>query len=232
MVFITAEIGVNWDGDFELAEKMMKNAKDAGCNAVKFQSFNEKIIGKHPEKDRLLKTAISPNNIERIDTISKKIGIEWYCTPMYLEAVEFLEPYVNRYKIRFTDSENLHKNMMPGLVKRILNTKKEVIISSEKNPKKLELYGNSNIKWLYVVPKYPCKLEELDFSKLNDFDGYSNHCDHFLAPLSAVILGAKMIEIHITSDKNKNFVDNPVSFEPDELNKIISLIRSVKKINF
>ena len=128
--------------------------------------------------------------------------------------------------------ENLHKNMMPGLVKRILNTKKEVIISSEKNPKKLELYGNSNIKWLYVVPKYPCKLEELDFSKLNDFDGYSNHCDHFLAPLSAVILGAKMIEIHITSDKNKNFVDNPVSFEPDELNKIISLIRSVKKINF
>ena len=231
MVFITAEIGVNWDGDFELAEKMMKNAKDAGCNAVKFQSFNEKIIGKHPEKDRLLKTAISPNNIERIDTISKKIGIEWYCTPMYLEAVEFLEPYVNRYKIRFTDSENLHKNMMPGLVKRILNTKKEVIISSEKNPKKLELYGNSNIKWLYVVPKYPCKLEELDFSNLKDFDGYSNHCTHIMAPLTAVILGAKMLEIHTTINKKKNFVDNNVSFDSADLIELINLIKISKRIH-
>ena len=44
MVFIVAEIGVNWDGDFELARILMENAKNAGCNAVKFQAFNEKII--------------------------------------------------------------------------------------------------------------------------------------------------------------------------------------------
>ena len=48
MVFVVAEIGVNWDGDFEIAKSMMENARNAGCNAVKFQSFNEDIIKDHP----------------------------------------------------------------------------------------------------------------------------------------------------------------------------------------
>jgi len=54
-VFIVAEIGVNWNGNFNLAEKMMNIAKKAGCNAVKFQAFNEELISEHPEKERLLK---------------------------------------------------------------------------------------------------------------------------------------------------------------------------------
>ena len=59
MVFVVAEIGVNWDGDFEIAKSMMKNAKNAGCNAVKFQSFNEDVIKDHPQKSRLFKSSIS-----------------------------------------------------------------------------------------------------------------------------------------------------------------------------
>ena len=90
MTFIIAEIGVNWDGDFELVKKMMKKSKDAGCNAVKFQAFNQKILGNHPESKRLLKSAISDYNVERIDEISKEIGIEWICTPMYVEAVDII----------------------------------------------------------------------------------------------------------------------------------------------
>ena len=66
MVFITAEIGVNWDGNFELVEKMMLDAKNSNCDAVKFQAFNEKMMKDHPEKDRLLKTSISKDNIEQI----------------------------------------------------------------------------------------------------------------------------------------------------------------------
>ena len=55
MVFITAEIGVNWDGDFNLAERMMVEAKKADWSAVKFQAFTEEIIKDHPEKNRLIK---------------------------------------------------------------------------------------------------------------------------------------------------------------------------------
>lgn len=231
MVFITAEIGVNWDGDFNLAERMMVEAKKADCSAVKFQAFNENILKEHPEKERLLKTAISSENIKKIDSIAKKVGIEWYCTPMYPESIDFLDPYVNRYKIRFHDGLDLHQNKTNKIISKVLESDKELIISSQKSPKNLEIYENSNVKWLYVVPNYPCKLEELDFSNLKDFDGYSNHCTHIMAPLTAVILGAKMLEIHTTINKKKNFVDNNVSFDSADLIELINLIKISKRIH-
>ena len=77
-VFIVAEIGVNWNGDFNLAEQMMSVAKKAGCDAVKFQAFNENLISEHPEKERLLKTSISKDNIKKIDSISKKLELNGF----------------------------------------------------------------------------------------------------------------------------------------------------------
>ena len=230
MVFVTAEIGVNWDGNFILMEKMMRDAKNAGCDAVKLQAFDEKIVSEHPEKNRLLKSSVSRNNIEQINSISKKIGIEWYCTPMYLDAIDFLDSFVKRYKIRYDDSLPLHENKTTPLISKALETEKQIIVSTQRSPKQLELYNNNNVKWLYVVPKYPCSINELDFSNLSDFDGFSNHCIHFLAPLSAVMLGAKMIEIHVTSNKDKDFIDNPVSFDTSETEKLITLIRYAEKM--
>ena len=95
---------------------------------------------------------------------------------------------------------------------------------------KSEFYNNPKIKWLYCVPKYPCSLEEIDFSELNKFDGFSNHCPQFIAPLSAAILGAEIIEIHITSNKTENFVDNNVSFDYNELKDLVKAIRLSEKI--
>jgi len=230
LVFITAEIGVNWDGDFTLIEKMMNDAKNIGFDAVKLQAFDEKIVLEHPKKNRLLRSSVSNDNIEQINSISKKIDIEWYCTPMYPDAIDFLDPFVKRYKIRYNDSLPLHENKTTPLISKTLETKKQIIVSSQKNPKQLDLYNNDNVKWLYVVPKYPCSIDELDFSNLDDFDGFSNHCTHFLAPLSATILGAQMIEIHVTSNKNKDFIDNPVSFDINETSKLVSLIRYAEKI--
>ena len=230
MVFVTAEIGVNWDGDFTLIEKMMKDAKNADCDAVKLQAFDEKIVLDNPEKNRVLKSSVSSDNIEQINSISKKVGIEWYCTPMYPDAINFLDPFVKRYKIRYNDSLPLHENKTTSLIKKALETEKQIIVSTQKNPKQLELYNNNNVKWLYVVPKYPCSIDELDFADLADFDGFSNHCMTLLAPLNAVILGAKMIEIHVTSNKDKDFIDNPVSFDTNETKKLVTLIRYAEKM--
>jgi N,N'-diacetyllegionaminate synthase len=228
--FIVAEIGVNWDGDFDLAYQMMTNAKKAGCNAVKFQSFNKNIIGDHPEFERLMKTSISDENIKMIDKLSKTIGIEWFCTPMYTEAVDIIDPYVKRFKIREVDGRPLLKNKTSPLIEKILDTNKEVIISSQFSPQNCEFYNNSKIKWLYCVPKYPCDISDIDFTKLDKFNGYSNHIPQTIAALTASILGAKIIEIHITSDKSKNFVDNNISFDYTELTEMIKLIRISEKI--
>ena len=65
---------------------------------------------------------------------------------------------------------------------------------------------------------------------MKDFDGYSNHCTHLLAPLTAVILGVKMLEIHMTLNKEKDFVDNNVSFDSSNLIELINSIKITKKI--
>ena len=96
MTFIVSEIGVNWDGNFDLAKEMMQKSKEVGCDAVKFQAFQKEIIKDHPEKDRLLKSAVSKENVNQINELAKSVGIEWFCTPMYPDAVDFLEPYVKK----------------------------------------------------------------------------------------------------------------------------------------
>jgi len=230
MVFVIGEIGVNWDGDIGLAKDMMINAKESGCDAVKFQAYNETIIKDHPEKTRLMKAAISKTNVENINEIARLVGIEWFCTPMYPDAVDFLEPFVKRFKIREMDGRPLLKNETAQLMERVLKTNKEIIVSCESSPKGTKYYNLPNIRWLYCVPKYPCAVEDLDFRKIKEYHGYSNHCPNLIAPLAAVILGAKILEIHITSDKSKNFVDNNISFDYVELRDLLKLVRSSEKL--
>jgi len=230
MTIVIAEIGVNWDGDFELVKEMMEKSKSAGCDAVKFQAFNKETIGNHPLSMRLLKSSISPVNIEKIDNLAREIGIEWFCTPMYTEAVDFLNRYVSRFKIREIDGRSLLKNESTELFEKIIKTGKEVFVSAFQSPKMCKFYDNKQVKWLYCVPKYPCSMEDLDFSKLGDFDGYSNHCPQIIAPLTAANLGAKIIEIHITSDTNKDFIDNIVSFDYFSLGELVKQIKMSEKI--
>ena len=98
-------------------------------------------------------------------------------------------------------------------------------------PEVKAVYEHEQIKWLYVVPKYPCKIEDIDFTRIKEFNGYSNHCPHILVPLAATILGTNIIEVHITSDKSGDFVDNPVSFDFNELKNLVGLIRQAEKLS-
>jgi len=230
MVFIIAEIGINWDGDYDLLENMILKAKETDCNAVKFQAFNEKIVMDNPGKNRLLKSAITKYNIEKISDLAKSIGIEWFCTPMYPEAVDFLNPFVKRFKVREFDGRPLLKNKTSELLEKLFDTEKEIIISSQISPLESKYSKNQKIRWLYVVSKYPCEFSDLNFEFFSNFDGYSNHCPEIKAPLTAANLGAKIIEIHFTSDKSKNFIDNNVSFDYDEIQKLVNLIRARKHV--
>jgi len=224
-MFFVAEIGVNWDGDFKLVEKMIQKSKDVGCNAVKFQAFNEDMIKEYPDKKRLIKSAITKENILKINELAKSIGIEWFCTPMYPDAVNFLEPFVQRYKIRESDGRPLLENKSTSLIERVLDTGKEVFVSSNRSPKHSKFYTNKKIKWLYCVPKYPCSINDLDFSCIDDFQGYSNHCNDISAVIEAASCGTEIIEIHVTADKSKNYIDNPVSFNFEECSFAINKIK-------
>jgi len=230
LTFIIAEIGVNWDGNYDLLKQMMEESKNSGCDAVKLQAFNENMVKDHPESVRLIKTAVTKSNVKKINKISKTVVIEWFCTPMFPEAIEFLNPFVKRFKVRAFDGKILLENKTSELLDRLLKTNKEIIVSSEISPKNSSYYNHPNLKWLYVVSKYPCEMSDLDFSNIKDFNGYSNHCPKTIAPLTAANLGAKIIEVHITSDKSKSFVDNNVSFDYNELRELVNSIRHSEKL--
>lgn len=230
MVFIIAEIGVNWDGDFDLLRNMVKKIKKIGYDAVKFQAFKKELVENHPENSRLVKSSISKENIQRVDKICKDEEMEWFCTPMYEEAVEILNPYVKRFKIREYDGRKLLENSHSQLFEKIWKTGKEVIISASKSPKSCKLFTESKIKWLYCVPKYPSELNEIDFRCIADFDGYSNHHPDIVSPILAVSLGAEIIEIHVTPNKHKEYPDNNVSLGYIESENLIKMIRMIEKI--
>jgi sialic acid synthase SpsE len=230
MSFLVGEIGVNWDGNLILLKEIMKKSKEIGINAVKFQAFNDKNIKGHPESKRLLKSAISESNVKEVNQIASDLNLEWFCTPMYPEAVDFLEPFVKKFKIRHSDGVKIVNGEYSELFEKILKTDKEIIISSQKNPNGSKFFQNPKIKWLYCVPKYPCELEELNFKDLKNFNGFSNHCPKIIAPLTASILGAKIIEIHLTPNKSMNFIDNNVSFDYNEIKELIRMIKLSEKI--
>ena len=228
MVFLVSEIGVNWNGDLSILNKMVSLSKESGCSAVKFQSFNEEVVINHPEKNLLLKCSVSKENIDDIDKICKKNRIEWFCTPMYADAVDLLDPYIDKFKVRESDGGKLLIKEETPLIKKILNSNKELIISSEKSPMNSEFYKDSRINWLYCIPKYPTKLNEINFVQLKDFKGFSNHCPDIRAPIIASMLGAEIIEIHVTLDKFDKYFDNNVSFSFSEVKKIRKLIDTIQ----
>ncbi len=78
MTLIIADIGVNWDGDLGIVEKMISKSKEAGCNAVKFQAYKKEQVEKHQESSRLEKAAISQDNVGSINDTCEKIRLQFF----------------------------------------------------------------------------------------------------------------------------------------------------------
>ena len=212
-MFITAEIGTHWKGDFKLLDRIVKKCKEVGFNAVKLQAFRLQDLNSRYYR---CKASVTPDYLPKIDKICRHVGIEWYCMPTYVEAVDFLDPYVNRFKIRYRDSEDV------SLLHKIFSKGKPVIISSEE-PKNAT---NGQVTTLYCINKYPHTMEEVDYKKMERFDGFSCHCSKLECVLKAVEHGITHLEVHITQDpKDPTLADNPVAFNLDDCKHMIESVR-------
>jgi len=221
MIHITAEIASHWQGDFKTLEDMAKSLKLAGVDSIKLQALSVEKICRHPELKYYEDSSVSPRNIDRIDSICKRVGIDWYATVCYADAVEFLDPYVNRFKISVAGSKD------DKIKDAVFSTGKEVFISTEKPFKT----SDPRIKNLYCVPSYPCEYGQINFNSIQYFDGYSNHCQNGLAVLNAVEYGAKYIEFHVTPSHDYFLLDNKVSFTYLETFDIVRWIRNYESWN-
>jgi len=252
--FVIAEAGVNHNGDINLAKKLIDTAKEAGADAVKFQTFKaENVVIENAEMAEYQKKNIGRSEtqlkmIKRFELGYKDfIELKKYCdrkkitflsTPHSEDAIGFLEPLVPAYKIGSGDLTNL------PFLEKIAKKKKPIILSTgmanlsevRGTVRTIKKQGNNKIILLHCTTNYPCPLEEVNLRAMQtlkkEFDlpvGYSDHTLGMIVPITAVALGAQVLEKHFTLSRDSLGPDHKASLEPKELKEMVIAIRKAEK---
>jgi N-acetylneuraminate synthase len=253
MVFITAEIGINHNGDIEIAKKLIDIAVSTGCDAVKFQKRNiEKVYSKsvldsprdspwgNTTRDQKLGLEFNLDDYKIIDNYCKKNNIEWYASAWDLDSQNFLKQFdLKHNKVASAMLTNI------SLLEKIAEEKKHCFISTGMSTVE-QIENATNIFKKHQCPfdlqhsnsSYPMKPEEANLKCIQTLKekfqcnvGYSGHESMgYLICVSAVLLGASSIERHITLDRSMYGSDQAASLEPQGLERLVRDIRAIDKI--
>lgn len=252
-VCIIAEIGVNHNGDFSTAIKMIDVAKESGADIVKFQTSITSTSKYAPKAEyQLENTAANENQFDMIQKLRfsfeqhkalkkycDEIGIQYLSTPFDFESIDFL----NSMDLPFWKVPSGEVVNIPYLIK-IGKTKKPVVMSTgmcsiseiESALEYLRKFGTQDITLLHCTTDYPCKYEDVNLTAMLSLKdkfgvnvGYSDHTQGIEVPIAAVALGASVIEKHFTLDRNMEGPDQKASTEPDEFSRMVNSIRIVER---
>lgn len=254
-VYIIAEAGVNHNGSFDLAKKMVDVAKDAGADCIKFQTFvaenlatkkankadyQKKTTDQHETQlDMLKNLELTFDEFIKLSHYCNEKKIDFMSTAFDFQSMNFLEKLdVKKWKIPSGEITNL-----PYLI-RIAKTNTPVILSTgmstlnevEEAIKILKRNGSKEITVLHCTTDYPTHYADVNLSAMitmkNEFNlpvGYSDHTLGINVSIAAVALGATVIEKHFTLDRSMDGPDHKASLEPLELKEMIMGIRNIEK---
>lgn len=255
-VFIIAEAGVNHNGSLQLAKQLIDVAKEAGADAIKFQTFKaDKLVSKSAQKADYQKetTASNESQYEMIKKLEldekahheliaycKTKNILFLSTPFDHDSIDMLHKLgMEIFKIPSGEITNL------PYLRHIGKLQKKVILSTgmatlaEINDA-LEILTSSGtlkekITILHATTEYPCPVDEVNLRAMetirHTFDikvGYSDHTKGIYIPIAAVAMGALVIEKHFTLDCTMEGPDHKASLEPSELISMVSAIRIIE----
>ena len=248
--FFIAEIGINHNGDINNALKLIESSKLAGCDAVKFQKRTPEIAtprkswdiirdtpwGKMKYIDYKRKIEFGKKEYDLIDKFCKKIGIIWTASCWDSPSVKFIE----KYKVKFHKVPSACITDL-SLLKELKKTKTPVIISTgmstEKQIRKaVTVLSQKNLSILHCNSSYPAQNNQLNLKYIQKLKlmfkksviGYSGHEMNLTSSVAAVVLGAKIIERHITLDKSMWGTDQQASIEPLGFARLIKDVRTVE----
>jgi len=238
--FIVAEIASNWEGSFTKATKLIQESKNAGANAVKFQMWRAHDLynNKHQNWKFIKKSEITFEKAKKLKKIADKIGIEFFCSAFYPEAIEILEKLkVKRYKIASRTCLLKDPYSLETLQEKSL-TKKPVIISMGMggDRKKIEKIFSKNKKiFCYCISEYPTEINKIDWKNAIKYDGFSDHTLGITASLIFTMLKKQQniknifIEKHVKLNDSKG-PDASSSINTEELTNLVSAVRKIEKI--
>ena len=259
-VYIVAEIGCNHNGDFDLAKKLVKAAKECGVDAVKFQTFNASLlISKNAEKaeyqknntdskesqlDMVKKMELSHEEYINLKQYAQSLGLIVFSTAFDFESIEFLEKDgQNIWKIPSGEITNLPYLEKIGDIKVrdkliVLSTGMSTIEEIKRAVEVLQSKQNNKIIILHCNTEYPTPDCDVNISAINDLKlnfpnyevGFSDHSLGDIGAIMAVAYGATFIEKHFTLDKNLPGPDHKASATPEELKKLVENVRRAELI--
>lgn len=253
-VLIIAEAGVNHNGNIESAKALVRVAKEAGADIVKFQTaklsslvskaakmaeYQKKNIGKEEsQRDMLSKLLLPFASFVELSDYCKEIGIQFLSTPFDIESIYFLKDLVAVWKVPSGEITNypylveIAKTGMPV----ILSTGMSELDEIDAAVKVLQDNGCGGLTLLHCNTQYPTPYEDVNLLAMNTIRerynvpvGYSDHTNGIEVPIAAVALGAEVIEKHFTLDKMMEGPDHKASLEPHELKAMVVAIRNVEK---
>ena len=259
-VYIIAEMSANHCGNKELAKKIIKTAKEIGADAVKMQTYTADTITIDcrdkifmTQEDGLwagqtlydlYKKAYTPWEWQgELKNYADAIGIDLFSTPFDFTAVDFLESInVPMYKIASFEAIDY------PLIKYAARHKKPMIISVgissfdeiQEAVDACKSVGNNDITLLKCTSAYPAKLEDMNLNTIKDMYekfapqgvkiGLSDHSMSIVPPITAVALGAKVIEKHLTLDRALGGEDSGFSLNADEFAQMVKAVRDTEKV--
>ena len=253
MTFIIAEIGINHNGDIEIAKKLVELAKSAGCDAVKFQKrtvekvYSKSILDSPREspwgkttRDQKLGLEFGKKEYDEINQHCLLYCIDWFASAWDIDSQLFLRQYDLKYNkiasAMLTNIELLETVAQEGkhtFISTGMSTMEEI-----KNAVDVFTKSNCSFELMHTNSSYPMKIEEANLMCIpmlkKEFGcnvGYSGHeVSAYRVSLIAASLGATSIERHITLDRTMYGSDQAASLEPPGLKRMIKDVRSVDSV--
>lgn len=253
-VIIIAEAGVNHNGNIKTAFKLVEEAKNAGADYIKFQTFvPNKLVTRYSEKAAYQKnnTASNESQLEMLE----KLALSWddflalhsYCNEL---GIGFLSTAFDDDSIAFLNRLNMDYWKIPSgeitnlpYLEKIASLKGKVLLSTGMSEisdilsaiRILEDSGASDITVLHCNTQYPTPMNDVNLLAMSHIKevtgreiGYSDHTLGIEVPIAAVSLGAKVIEKHFTLSKDMDGPDHKASLTPSELSAMIKAIRNIE----
>jgi N-acetylneuraminate synthase len=246
-VYVVAEIGINHNGDLEIAKRMIDAAVHAGVAAVKLQKRTPEVCTPPEQKTQMrdtpwgyityleyrYKVEFDEDQYREIDRYCKANGIDWFVSVWDEPSVDFMEQFDTPvYKI---PSASLTDH---SLLRHVRATGRPVILSTGMSTmpqihKSVAVVGEENLVITHATSTYPCEPDELNLKMIETLRrefpevpiGYSGHEVGLVPSTIAVALGACMVERHLTLDRAMWGSDQAASVEPGGFERLVKYIR-------
>ncbi|HTU27235.1 MAG TPA: N-acetylneuraminate synthase family protein [Pirellulales bacterium] len=247
--WVIAEIGINHNGSLEAAMKLVDMAKQAGCDAVKFQKRTPEKCVPADQRDKMRETPwgyisymeyrhkveFGREEFERIDNYCRAQKIAWFVSCWDSDSVEFMKqfktPCIKIPSASLTDRELLESCKASGQA-LMLSTG---MSSMDQINAAVKLLGTERLLLAHATSTYPCPKEQLNLRMMTTLReqfscpiGYSGHEVGLVTTVAAVALGACFVERHITLDRASWGSDQAASIEPQGMRRLVKDIRSIE----